>query len=160
MLKNGEYGEFIPYRFSAFAYNGSDVDIAYSVPKEEVEKLDALWQEYIEIDTTGLKTISVSKLPDSIDDVTDDILSLAIICEVTGKPFRVIKTELEYYRKNKIPLPTVHPYERSKQKFAFMGNHIMRRDICASCGTDLETIYPESDGWKLYCTDCFQREVL
>ncbi len=160
MLIEGEYGEFLPYRFSAFAYNGSDVDVAYSVSEDEVAKLDALWQEYIEIDTTGLKTISASELPNSINDVTDDILSFAIICEVTGKPFRVIKTELDFYRRYKLPLPTIHTYERTKQKFAYMGNHLMRKDVCESCAKGLETIYPKGEGWRLYCEECFRSEVL
>ena len=160
MLLGGEYGEFFPYRFSAFAYNNSDVEIAYPLTHEQVEKIDALWQDYIEVDTTGLKTIAVSDLPDSIHDVTDDILSFAIICEKTGKPFRVIATELEFYRKHLIPLPTIHPYERMKHMFSYMGNHLMRKDVCQSCGVNVDTIYPAGEGWKLHCTDCYQREVL
>jgi hypothetical protein len=160
MLKSGEYGEFLPYRFSAFAYNGSDVDVAYSLSKEQIEKIGALYQDDMDIDTTGLATITVSELPDSINDVTDDILSLAILCEVTGKPFRVIKTELEFYRKHQLPLPTVHPYERMKRKFDYMGRHLMRWDVCESCQKDIETIYPKAEGWRLYCAECYQREVL
>lgn len=160
MLADGEYGEFLPYRFSAFAYNGSDVDVSYPLPQEEVAAIDALWQEYIEIDTSALKTISVSELPDSITDVTDDILSLAIICEVTGKPFRVIKTELEFYRRHKLPLPTVHTYERTKHKFSYMGNNLIRKGKCESCHKEIDTIYDVEDGWRLYCEGCYQREVL
>jgi hypothetical protein len=56
MLTRGEYGEFFPYKFSAFAYNGSDVDVAYPMTKDEISKLDALYQTDIETDFTGLKT--------------------------------------------------------------------------------------------------------
>jgi hypothetical protein len=160
MLANGEYGEFFPYKFSAFAYNGSDVDIAYPLDEAETEKLGALWQENIETDLSGLKIISVDELPDSINDVTDDILTEAIICEVTGRPFRIIKTELEFYRRHKLPLPTVHPYERMRHMFSHMGNHLAHDGVCESCGKNLQSIYKSNEGWRLYCEDCFRREVL
>jgi hypothetical protein len=160
MLTNGEYGEFYPYKFSAFAYNGADVDIAYPLEKEEVEKLGALWQEHVATDTAGLAVLAKDQVPDSITDVTDDILNQAIICEVTGKPFRVIKTELEFYRRHGLPLPTIHPYERMRRFFAHMGNHLMRQDVCESCGAGLQTIYPEGEGWRLHCETCFNRQVL
>jgi hypothetical protein len=158
MLKNKEYGEFFPYHFSAFAYNGSDVDVVYPLEEDEVKKLGALWQENIETDFSGLKTINVTDLPDSIFDVSDDILSQAIICEQTGRPFRIIKTELEFYRKHSLPLPTVHPYERIKNKFSFTGNHHFYSGSCESCSVDLKTIYKKEDGWILYCNSCYQRD--
>jgi hypothetical protein len=125
-----------------------------------VEKLGALWQEDVLTDMTGLAVITKDELPDSIFDVTDDILTKAIICEATGRPFRIIKTELEFYRRHKLPLPTIHPYERMRRFFTHMGNHLMRHDVCQSCGVGLETIYPANDGWKLYCETCFNHQVL
>jgi len=35
----------------------------------------------------------------SIDDVPDDVLQKAIICEDTGRPFRVIESELNFLKK-------------------------------------------------------------
>ncbi|MEI8091626.1 MAG: hypothetical protein WCG98_05355 [bacterium] len=40
-----------------------------------------------------------TELP-NIKDVTDEILQQAIECEVSKKPFRVIKQELDFYRKH------------------------------------------------------------
>jgi hypothetical protein len=111
--------------------------------------------------TSKLISQDSKQLPDSIFDVTDDILSVAIICEKTGKPFRIIKSELEFYRRHKLPLPTIHPYERIKKMFSYMGNHLAINGVCDSCEAKLETIYKKEEGWqKLYCAECFQREVL
>jgi hypothetical protein len=36
-------------------------------------------------------------------------LNWAIKCEVSEKPFRIIKQELEFYRKHNLPIPKKHP---------------------------------------------------
>ncbi len=46
------------------------------------------------------KTIPASKLPEDIIKIPDDVLNWAIECEVTKRPFRIIKQELEFYRKH------------------------------------------------------------
>lgn len=51
-------------------------------------------------------------LPEDISKIPDDILNWAIECEVTKKPFRIIKQELEFYRKHNIPIPRRHPDQR------------------------------------------------
>lgn len=160
MLANGEYGEFFPYSFSTFAYNGSDVDYTYPLEKEEIEKLGALHQENIDTDLTGLSLVTRNELSDSIKDVTDEILGQAIVCEETGKPFRIIKSELDFYRRNSIPVPTVSPYRRMKNMFIYMGNNLSYSDTCKSCGISIETIYEPNTGWKPYCEKCYQQEVI
>jgi len=43
-------------------------------------------------------------VPIDIKDVDDSIFQKVIICEKTGKPFRIIKAELDFYRKNNLPI--------------------------------------------------------
>lgn len=160
LLTNGEYGEFFPYAFSPFAYNGSDVDHVYPLQEEDIRKLGALYQEDIETDIATIETITADQLPDSVNDVTDDILSKAIICQETGKPFRIIANELAFYKIHSIPLPTVHPYRRVKNRFKYMGNSIVHDGVCESCSKSIKTIYKPGDGWHPYCEACFQREVV
>jgi hypothetical protein len=50
--------------------------------------------------------------------VGDDILNKVIICEVTGKPFRIIAQELAFYRQQHLPLPTKHQDQRKKELLA------------------------------------------
>ncbi len=71
----------------------------YRWKKEEVKKKR---MEVVGVRATlpqGLRTISASELPNNIADVSDDILNAAIVCEVTGKPFRIVAQELSFYRK-------------------------------------------------------------
>ncbi len=58
------------------------------------------------------KKINGADLPDNISEVDDTILQTAIICEVSGKPFRIIQQELAFYRKYNIPIPRRHPDQR------------------------------------------------
>ncbi len=54
----------------------------------------------VEIDIPeNIQQIPAQELPDTIDKVTDDILEKAIVCEESGRPFRIIRLELEFYRK-------------------------------------------------------------
>ncbi|MEI8091629.1 MAG: hypothetical protein WCG98_05370 [bacterium] len=42
--------------------------------------------------------IDAKDLPQSIDDVTDDICSFVILCEQTGRPYQITQIELNIYR--------------------------------------------------------------
>jgi hypothetical protein len=48
--------------------------------------------------------IKAEDLPDRIDELTKEdeikILTSAIICKESKRPFRIIKPELEFYKKN------------------------------------------------------------
>jgi hypothetical protein len=70
------------------------------------------WSDYEPPFPKVEKIIPANKLPDNISDIPDDILNWAIECEVTDKPFRIIKQELEFYRKHNLPIPCRHPDQR------------------------------------------------
>ena len=48
---------------------------------------------------TDAPRISAQELPDHIQDVPDDIIQKIILCEKTGDPFRIVRQELDFYRK-------------------------------------------------------------
>ena len=58
----------------------------------------------------------MERLPEDISKIPDDILSWALTCEVTGKPFRIISQELEFYRKHNLPIPKKHPDVRHRER--------------------------------------------
>ena len=160
LLEKGEYGEFLPYRFSTFAYNGSEADIYFPLNKEETEKIEAYYQPDIEIETGGIEILETKNIPDSIFDVNDDIFNKAIICEKTGRPFRIVKSELEFYRRFKLPIPTLHPLARMKGTYWYLvGDNVIYNDTCKKCGIFIETIYNPKQNWCPYCEKCYQQEV-
>jgi len=160
LLKDGTYGEFFPYNFSNFAYNNSLAQIIYPLSKEEILAKGAYWQDEIKANVGEAKTILATELPDSIDDVNDDLLSMAIISEKSGNPFRVVSKELEFYRRMRIALPTLTPLERMMQRFKIMSNLRIFQDQCFSCHQTIWSVHATKDGFRPYCEACYSHEVL
>lgn len=69
------------------------------------------------------KTIKASLLPEDITNIPDDILNWAIECEVTKKPFRIVKPELEFYRKHNLQIPHRHPDQRYIDRLKWYFNY-------------------------------------
>jgi len=47
-----------------------------------------------------MNIIFAKDIPDNLDEITEDILNKAIICEVSKRPFRISKKELQFYKKH------------------------------------------------------------
>jgi len=76
------------------------------------------------------KIIPANKLPENIADIPDDILNWAIECEITKKPFRIIKEELEFYRKHNLPIPRRHPDQRHLDRMSLRNPRKLFERIC------------------------------
>lgn len=160
LLNHDEYGEFFPCQFSSFAYNGSSADLVFPLDKKSIENLGALWQPDVEIDLGGLESMSVIKLPDTIIEVNDSILNIAIICKETGRPFRIIPTELMFYRKHNIPLPNIHPYRRITNRFKYVGDGKIYKTVCGLCKENINSMYNPEENLILYCDNCYKQEFV
>lgn len=64
----------------------------------------------------SLEQVKWEDVRDNINDVDETIVNKAIICNISWRPFRVTKTELEFYKKFNLPLPTIHPDYRYKHR--------------------------------------------
>jgi len=139
MQTTGERGEFFHPSLSPFGYNETVAMEYYPLEKAASGKLQAIrqqmWNLQLEAWNPNLfeefgyhrsdyespkpvsdKVIQWKDLPDTIEEVQDDILQYAIACEVTGKLFRIQPQELVFYRKHHIPLPHKHPDQRHLER--------------------------------------------
>ena len=82
-----------------------------------------------------------------------------IICEVSGKPFRLIKPELEFYRKHNIPLPRRHPDVRHAERMKLRNPRKLWDRKCAKCGIDIKTTYAPEKPETVYCEECYNKEI-
>jgi len=158
MLKRDEYGEFFPMVYAPYPYNSSFAQIIYPMGKEEVLSRGLFWQDDIETDTKNIKTISANELPDSITEVTDEICKTAVIGERSQKPFRFVPQEIEFYKNNRIALPSETPYQRIMDRFSIMNNLRVEQDACVRCGKEVYSGYSSKNGYKPYCAECFRAE--
>lgn len=161
MLGKGEYGEFFLISSSLHPYNNTDAQLHYPLDKAGVEKVGSFWEEEKPpADLTGLNSIHAKDLPDDIKDVDDSLLKKAIVCEVTGKPFRIIKPELEFYRSKGLSLPRIHPFERLMVRFRKINPFKLWKDKCRKCQKEVDTSYNPDKKLKVYCEACYNQEVL
>ena len=160
MIKNWERGEFFPVSISPFCYNEALTQEYYPLTKAQVLAQWFTWMEteYAVTVPDGTTLLDTDTLP-RIKDVTDEILKQAIICEVSKRPFRIIKSELEYYRKNDIDLPRRHPGQRHYDRMALRNPRKLFNRKCDKCWIEMKTTYSPERPEIVYCETCYNREI-
>ncbi|MDD5469668.1 MAG: hypothetical protein PHO92_02610 [Candidatus Peribacteraceae bacterium] len=172
MQKTGEWGEYFPVQYACFPYNTTLAQDYYPLTKQEVLKRGWKWRDEKDEMPKVSKTIAAEKLPDSIADIPDDILNWAISCEVTRRPFRIIKQELDLYRQMQLPIPHLHFEERHRRRMALRNPRKLWKRPCQKCHKEVQTTFaPErpavrgseepsgSRGEIVYCEECYRKEV-
>ena len=100
-------------------------------------------------------TITASQLPDRIGDIPDDILNWAIICARSKKPFKIVKQELDFYRRMNLPVPHLHPEERYRERMAITNPRKITERECNGCGKKVKTTYAPERPETVYCESCY-----
>jgi hypothetical protein len=104
------------------------------------------------------KIIPASMLPDNISQIPDDILNWAVKCEITNKPFKIIKQELDFYRKHNLPIPRRHPDQRHLDRMAQRNPRKLYDRKCDKCSNNIKTTYSQDRSEIVYCEVCFNKE--
>ena len=171
MSKMGEYGEFFPMEMSPFPYHESTAHEYFPRPITVMLK-----------DKPHTPTISWKDIPDRIQEVQDSILDEIIFCQTwyenpamaglhnCTKAFRLTGQELQFYRKNGLPVPrkchNTRHHERIKFRAPIRFYH--RSCMCTQshpqhndqCPNEFETSYSPDRPEIVYCEPCYQQEVL
>ena len=157
MKKDGEYGKFFPYKFAYNGYNLSLGAFYYELDKKTIEKMGSFYEPFPEIQKNGE---NAKKLSDLSEAITNDLIGKPFLCTETEQPFTFIKQELDFYRRHKLPLPTLHPEERNRRRFKKLAPPDSRKAKCFGCKKKITTYYPESWGYKkIACEDCYLKLV-
>lgn len=159
MKSTGEWGEFFPSSISPFAYNETIAMEFFPLEKSDVEAKGWRWNDHIDPLPDVKKTIEANRLPPLIADIPDDILNWSIVCEKTGRPFRIIAQELEFYRKLNLPIPHLHPDERHRLRLEQRNPRHLWSRSCAMCQKPIETAYEPNSAEIVYCEECYLSEV-
>ncbi|MDD5055442.1 MAG: hypothetical protein PHZ00_04215 [Candidatus Peribacteraceae bacterium] len=157
MRKNGEWGEFFPMEISPFAYNETAAQDYFPLTSEEAAQHK--WQWYEDGDPKDQYFGPPYEIPDSIADVPDDITMKILRCEVTGKPYKIIPQELNFYRQMHLPVPRKCPDQRHKERLALRNPRKLWDRQCAECGKGIETTYSPKRAEQIYCDDCYLKAV-
>ena len=130
----------------------------FPMSKEDVTKRGWQWCDY-DVPIQAARTIPAEKLPDSSADVPDDVLNWAIVCEVSNKPFKIVKQELDFYRTHKLPIPRRHPDQRHLDRFAFKNSFRLWDRSCEKCGKPIKTADAPDQPGIVWCEECYLKEV-
>ena len=155
----GGWGEFFPAGMSPFGYNETMAIVYSPLSRDEALARGFRWSDYEAPFPQVAKTIPANLLPTDISKIPDDILNWAILCEVTGKPFRIIKQELEFYRKHNLPIPRRHPDQRHADRMALRNPRKLFARKCDKCSIEIQTTYAPERPEKVYCEVCYNKEV-
>ena len=159
MKKDGEWWEFFPSSMSPFGYNETIANEYFPLTKEEALKKWFNWSDYEAPFPKVEKIIPANKLPEDITEIPDDILNWAIECEVTKKPFRIIKPELEFYRKHSLPIPKRHPDQRHLDRMNLRNSRKLYERNCDKCEKEIQTTYSPEREETVYCEECYNKEI-
>lgn len=184
MQKSGEWGEFFPPYIAPFGYNESDAFDPFPMSKEQALLKGFIWSDYQRPKPQVKKIITtdqMKRLPDDIKNIPDDILDWALTCEVSGKAYRIIKQELQFYRENNLPIPRRHPDQRHKDRMALRNPRKLwpRQCDCENsthnhaigsadmrplqnnkkCSNTFQSTYAPERPENVYCEECYLKEV-
>src|SRR3989338_2140638 len=177
-----KYGEFFPPELSPFRYNETIAQEYFPLTKEQAIEQGYQWKDPEERNITiDLKS---EDLPDHIKDVGNDIVNKVIECqhqsncnEQCTTAFKIIKPELDFYKKMNLPLPRLCPncrhYQRLKQRNPLKlwkrqcqcngtqsDNKIYQKTISHAhstnhCENEFETTYSPDRKEIVYCEKCY-----
>lgn len=151
MKAGGEYGRFFPVQFSPFYYNISEASELFPLEAGQAAAAGFTWYDE-PLSTEG----GTSAYCDHIHELDDSALGKVFACQKTGKPFRLTRIELDFYRKLNIPPPRIAPMERLKLRTSLLRYSPPRAARCASCAAAFLTCYEPSPR-PILCETCFQR---
>jgi len=159
MKKREEWGKFFPLSTAYCGYNLSLAQMMFPMTRDQALKFGAKWEESTEPHYENI--INADSLPDTIDQVKDEIVKQRILCPETKLSYNITQQELAFYREHNIPLPQRHFDWRTLDRFKPFGLMITpQKGSCHFCKKEIEHYYsPELGFQKIACLECYQREV-
>ena len=155
-----EWGNFFPKELSPFAYNEAIVNEYMPLTKEEALAQGFKWKDNIP-STKGQGTIEYKDLPKNPEDYRDKLLAEILTCKKCEKNYKLINREVNFYKKNKLALPSKCFNCRHEERMSKRNPRSLWEGICAKCGIVIQTSYKLEDQkiYKIYCEKCYQQEV-
>jgi hypothetical protein len=168
MQATGEFGEFFPISMSHFGYNETMAQEFFPLSKNEALQKGYKWWDNLQ-KTEGKETLKSEDIPDPIMDVSESILEQILSCVECKRNYKIVKNEFLFYKKHSIPIPRRCFYCRNSARFRFQNPYKLwhRQCMCdkdnhshkGRCAVEFETSYAPERPEKIYCEQCYQREV-
>ncbi len=161
MQSTWERWKFFDSSLSPFGYNEtvaqeyfplSEIDAKQKWYKRQEKNYDPVIPEWAD-------TIAWDQIPTDTTSVNDDILRKIFVCEISWRPFKIIKQELDFYHKHNLPLPRKHPDIRHEERLKQRPARELHLRNCDKCNKEIISVYDKNHKWQIYCEACYQKEV-
>lgn len=160
----GEYGEFFPAALSYTPYNESFAHDYYPLTREQALAGGFLWAD----DSVVAAPADAVAVPDRVTDPAA-MVQQTFRCPTCGRGFKLIDQELRFYADLQLPPPAecfdCRMVARLHRKNPRQLWH--RQCLCQTathghsgqCPTEFETTYAPDRPEKVYCEECYQKEI-
>jgi hypothetical protein len=160
MQSTGERWEFFHPSLSPFGYNETVANEYFPLSKQEAI---ARWYKrqtnnYDPIIPEGAKVIDWKTTEKELQD-EEQILKAIFVCEISWRPYRIIKQELEFYRKHNLPLPRRHPDIRHEERMKLRPGRTLYLRTCDKTWEKILSVYPQDYPGKVYSEQAYQSEI-
>lgn len=149
------YGEMMPSEISPWTYNESTAMEWFPLNKEETLKQGFNWRDAEVKDYQDATT----QIPEHIKDVKDSILEEVLKCGKCDKNYRLIKIELDFYRRFNFPVPRRCPLCRDRERTQLLNSIEIYDRKCDKCNKDIKSSWADDSLEIIYCESCYNKEV-
>lgn len=157
MVSTGEWGEFFPNTMCPYGYNETNA-IDY-LPLTRMEALARGFDWRDELEKQEVYLGPTATVIDDIANVDESICESILVCELTGKPFKIIPQELKFYKEMGLPIPRRCFEQRHKDRLARRNPRKLWERQCDKCKKTMQTNYSPDRPEKIYCEECYLKEV-
>jgi len=161
MQSTGERGEFFHPSLSPFGYNETVANEYFPLCREDTLARPWYKRQDKNYDPVIPEWANVIDWKTTIDDPTqdEDILKAIFVCEVSWRPYRIIKQELEFYRKHNLQLPRKHPDIRHEERMKLRPGRTLYLRNCDKTGEEILSVYAPDYPGKVYSEKAYQQEI-
>ncbi len=162
MRQEGVWGEFFPASYCPFGYNETNAQDWFPLTKDTAVSQGFQWvteQEATVPQSDGVNILPASEIPDHISEVDETITKKIYLGEESGMPFKLMPQELALYLKHKLALPRDTFTQRLKDRGKLTNPRTLWRRNCMNCQKDIQTTYNPERSEKVYCRECYEKEV-
>lgn len=156
MIESGEFGQFFPIQLSEFGYNETVAQEYYPLTKEQVLEKGYKWKDP---DPKEYQK-QTYKTPDDIKEIKDSIIQELLACSDCGKNYKIIKQELEFYRKMNLPIPHKCSDCRHGDRMKLRNPRKLWERKCNKCNTEIKSTYSPERTEEVYCEKCYLEIVV
>lgn len=160
MRRTGEWGEFFPAAESPFAYNESIAGDYQPLSKAEALRRGLRWKDSLEAPAQApAQACPAAAIPQLASEAQPQILQQTFICPETGKPFKFIRPEVDFYRRTGLPLPRASFSARHKRRLANRGPRGSWERCCPLCSTKFQSALAQDRPEQVLCEPCYLSQI-